>query len=103
MGLCRSRIGKTGAEEFLRSLDDLNVYRTDPVSYDDVFKLAERSGLTVYDGAYLMRALATIANPADVESHRTRRLHHGGVSAGKPTGPRIGSALSAFPQSAGTG
>ncbi len=53
MGLRRKRITKTDAEEFLDSLKALPIRLTDPVSYDDVFRLADRHGLTVYDAAYL--------------------------------------------------
>ena len=53
VGLRRGRISKTDAEGFLESLEDLNIHLTDPKSYDAVFKLAERSGLTVYDASYL--------------------------------------------------
>ena len=57
MGMRRGRIGEADAEEFLSSLADLNIRLSDPVSYDDVFKLAERHSLTVYDAAYLDLAL----------------------------------------------
>lgn len=57
MGMRRGRIGKADAEEFLSSLVDLNIRLSDPVSYDDVFKLAEHHSLTVYDAAYLDLAL----------------------------------------------
>jgi predicted nucleic acid-binding protein len=57
VGLRRGRISKTDAEEFLDSLADLNIRLTDPESYDAVFKLAERYGLTVYDAAYLDLAI----------------------------------------------
>ena len=53
MGLRRGRISKADADSFLDSLADLNIRLADPVSYDAVFKLAELSGLTVYDAAYL--------------------------------------------------
>jgi len=49
MGLRRGRISKADAVSFLASLADLNIHLTDPVSYDDVFNLAEVNGLTVYD------------------------------------------------------
>lgn len=57
MGLRRGRVSKTDASEFLASLEDLNIHLTGPVSYDDLFTLAERSGLTVYDAAYLDLAI----------------------------------------------
>ena len=51
MGPRRGRISKADAEGFLASWADLNIHLTDPVSYDAIFKLAELSGLTVYDAA----------------------------------------------------
>src|SRR5882724_11999363 len=53
MGMRRGRIVEADAQEFLSSLKDLSIRLTDPVSYDDVFQLAERHCLTVYDAAYL--------------------------------------------------
>jgi predicted nucleic acid-binding protein len=53
MGMRRGRIVEADAQEFLNSLKDLNIRLSDPVSCDDVFKLAERHNLTVYDAAYL--------------------------------------------------
>ena len=57
MGMRRKRITKTDAEEFFQSLPYLRIRLTDPVSYDVVFGLADRFGLTVYDAAYLDLAL----------------------------------------------
>ena len=57
MGVRRGRITQADAEEFLRSLADLNIRLADPVSYDDVFRLAQRNGLTAYDAAYLDLAI----------------------------------------------
>src|SRR5690242_15684484 len=57
MGVRRGRITSKTAQEFLQSLRDLRIRLTDPVSYDDVFDLAERHVLTVYDAAYLDLAL----------------------------------------------
>ena len=53
MGVRRSRISRTHAEDFLDTLKSLPIRLTDPLSYDDVFALADRHGLTVYDAAYL--------------------------------------------------
>ncbi len=57
IGLRRGRISKADAESFVDSLADLNIHLVDPVSYDAVFRLAELSGLTVYDAAYLDLAI----------------------------------------------
>ncbi len=47
------RITKAHAEDFLDSLKSLTIRLTDPLSYDGIFQLADRHGLTVYDAAYL--------------------------------------------------
>lgn len=57
MGFRRQRITRADAEEFLLSLNDLNIALKEPASYDDVFLLAENHGLTVYDAAYLSLAM----------------------------------------------
>jgi predicted nucleic acid-binding protein len=53
MGLRRKRITQADAVEFPESIRELPIRLADPVSYDGVFSLAERHGLTVYDAAYL--------------------------------------------------
>ncbi len=53
VGLRRKRISQVDALEFLDSIKELPIHLADPVSYDDVFGLADRHGLTVYDAAYL--------------------------------------------------
>ena len=53
MALRRGRISKTDAEQFLISLEELDVRLIEPPSYDAVFSLAVAHGLTVYDAAYL--------------------------------------------------
>ena len=53
MGIRRGRISKPDSEQFLVSLNELNVRLSEPASYDDVFSLAQTHGLTVYDAAYL--------------------------------------------------
>ena len=54
MGLRRKRITHPDAQEFFESLKGLPIRLADPVSYDVVFGLADRHGLTVYDAAYLL-------------------------------------------------
>jgi predicted nucleic acid-binding protein len=56
-GLRRKRITKPHAEAFLHSVSILPVRLVNPVSYDDVFDLAEQYGLTIYDASYLDLAL----------------------------------------------
>ncbi len=57
MGLRRGRITKGDADDFLASLENLDIRLTAPVSYESVFALAERTGLTVYDASYLDLAI----------------------------------------------
>lgn len=64
MGLRRNRITKVNAENFLRSLDGLEIRLADPVSYDAVFELAQLSRLTVYDAANLASLDGALRNAA---------------------------------------
>src|SRR5205823_500478 len=57
MGMRRGRISKPESEQFLLSLNELNVRLTEPTSYDELFSLAQEHGLTVYDAAYLELAI----------------------------------------------
>ncbi len=57
LGLRRGRIGREDARAYLDSLCKLDIHLTDPVSYDDVFHLADACALTFYDAAYLDLAL----------------------------------------------
>jgi predicted nucleic acid-binding protein len=57
MGVRRGRIPLSHAERFLALLSGLCVGLIDPHSYDAIFAVAERHGLTVYDAAYLDLAL----------------------------------------------
>ena len=53
----RKRITHADAQDFFESLKGLPIRLADPVSYDGVFSLADRHGLSVYDAAYLDLAL----------------------------------------------
>jgi predicted nucleic acid-binding protein len=53
IGVRRKRITSVDAPEFLESIKELPIRLADPVSYDGLFSLADRHGLTVYDAAYL--------------------------------------------------
>ncbi len=57
MGLRRKRITQADDLEFLESMKELPILLTEPVSYDRLFSLADRHGLTVYDAAYLDLAI----------------------------------------------
>jgi predicted nucleic acid-binding protein len=57
MGLRRNRITSVHAHDFLEVIESLPIRTSDPVSYDEVFYLADRLELTVYDAAYLDLAI----------------------------------------------
>lgn len=57
MGMRRKRITHADALEFLESIKALPIRLADPVSYDSLFSLADRHGLSVYDAAYLDLAI----------------------------------------------
>ena len=78
-GLRRGCIRKADAEEFLASVDDLNIHLADPVSYDAVFKLAETNGLTVYDAAYLDLAIREGARLASLDDALRKAAVKAGV------------------------
>jgi predicted nucleic acid-binding protein len=80
MGMKRGRITKTDAEAFLVSLQDLPIHLTDPLSYDHVFALAERHGLTVYDAAYLDIALREALPLASLDGDLIRAARQSGVA-----------------------
>jgi predicted nucleic acid-binding protein len=84
MGVRRGRITAKAAREFLQSLRDLRIRLTDPVPYDDVFDLAERNALTVYDAAYLDLALREGLPLASLDVALLRAAAASGVAAFKP-------------------
>jgi len=84
MGLRRGRIGKGDAAEFLSSLRDLNIHLTDPVSYEDVFKLGELYGLTFYDAAYLDLAIREGAPLASLDDALRKAAVKAGVVLFEP-------------------
>ena len=49
MGFRRKRITRAHAQDFLQAIKSLPIRLSDPVSYDGVFSLADRHGLTVYE------------------------------------------------------
>ena len=57
MGVRRRRISHAHAMNALGTVRQLPIHLTDPVSYDHIFTLAVRHGLTYYDAAYLDLAL----------------------------------------------
>lgn len=83
-GVRRKRITQTDADGFLESLCDLRVTLTDPTSYDDVFALASRCGLTVYDAAYLDLAMREDLPLASLDNELLRAAAQTGVAVFRP-------------------
>ncbi len=79
MGMRRGRIVESDAQGFLSSLKDLNIRLSDPVSYDDVYKLAERHSLTVYDAAYLDVAIREKSQLASLDAAMCKAAVKAGI------------------------
>jgi predicted nucleic acid-binding protein len=84
MGIRRGRITKPDGEQFLLSLNELNVRLTEPESYDDVFSLAQQHGLTVYDAAYLDLAIQERLPLASLDRQLVRAAQAVGVELFHP-------------------
>ena len=80
----RGRITQIDAEDFLRSLAELNITLSDPVSYDHVFSLASRYKLTVYDAAYLDLAMKDALPICSLDKELVRAAEQAGLSLFKP-------------------
>jgi predicted nucleic acid-binding protein len=84
MGVHRGRLSRPDAESFLSSLPILRIHLTDPISYDDVFKLADATGLTVYDAAYLDLVMRESAQLATLDDALRKAALSAGVSLFDP-------------------
>src|SRR2546422_4589265 len=84
VGFRRGRISKPDAEQFLASLNELNVRLSEPSSYDGVFGLADQHGLTVYDAAYLDLAVHEGVPLASLDGHLIRAAQKIGVPLFQP-------------------
>jgi predicted nucleic acid-binding protein len=84
MGIRRGRIGKAHAEDFFASLRALPIQFTEPASYDDVFRLADRHSLTVYDAAYLDVALREKLPLATLDGALIRAAQTMGIGVFQP-------------------
>ena len=84
MGIRRKRITRDDALEFLESLKGLPIRLADPVSYDGVFNLADRHGLTVYDAAYLDLAIREGLPLASLDNALCKAALNSGVSLFQP-------------------
>jgi len=79
MGMRCGRIVEADVQEFLISLKDLNIRLSDPVSYDDVFRLAEYHSLTVYDAAYLDVAIRERSQLASLDAAMCKAAVKAGI------------------------
>ena len=84
MGLRRKRITHADAQDFFESINGLPVRLADPVSYDGVFSLADRHGLTVFDAAYLDLALREGLPLASLDRALCRAAGNSGVALFQP-------------------
>jgi len=84
MGLRRKRLTHAHAMEFLESLKGLPIRLADPVSYDGVFSLADRHGLTVYDAAHLDLAIRAGLPLASLDSALCKAAVNSGVALFQP-------------------
>lgn len=84
MGIRRGRISKPDSEQFLVSLNELNVRLSEPASYDNVFSLAQEHGLTVYDAAYLDLAIQERLPLASLDRQLVRAAEAVGVKLFHP-------------------
>jgi predicted nucleic acid-binding protein len=83
-GIRRGRISKPDSEQFLVSLNELNVRLSEPASYDAVFSLAQEHGLTVYDAAYLGLAIQERVPLASLDGQLVRAAQKVGVPLFQP-------------------
>jgi predicted nucleic acid-binding protein len=84
MGIRRGRITKPDSQQFLVSLNELNVRLSEPASYDDVFSLAQEHGLTVYDAAYLNIAIQEHLPLASLDRRLIRAAEMAGIELYQP-------------------
>jgi predicted nucleic acid-binding protein len=84
MGMRRKRITQAHALEFLVSITQLPIRLTDPGSYDELFDLAERHNLTVYDAAYLDLALREDRPLASLDNALCKAAVNSGVNLFQP-------------------
>jgi predicted nucleic acid-binding protein len=84
MGLRRGRLAKPDGEAFLQSLNELNISLSEPISFDSIFALAEKYGLTFYDAAYLNAALSERLPLASQDKQLLRAAAAAGVRLFEP-------------------
>jgi predicted nucleic acid-binding protein len=84
IGVRRRRITQGQAADFLRTLARLPIRLTDPASYDDVFALAERHNLSMYDASYLDLAVREHMVLATLDSQLVRSALAEGIGLFQP-------------------
>ena len=65
-------------------MNELNVRLSEPTAYDEVFSLAQRHGLTVYDAAYLNVAIREQLPMATLDHQLVRAARKAGVVLFQP-------------------
>jgi predicted nucleic acid-binding protein len=84
IGLRRKRITHADALSFLVSIEGLPINLIDPSSYDGIFSLAQRLGLTVYDASYLDLAIREELPLASLDSALCKAAISSGVTLFEP-------------------
>jgi len=84
MGVRRKRVTRVAALEFLKSISALPIRLADPLSYETVFTLADRHGLTVYDAAYLELAIREDLPLASLDNALCEAARSSGVALFHP-------------------
>jgi predicted nucleic acid-binding protein len=65
-------------------MNELNVQLSEPPSYDQIFELANRHGLTVYDAAYLDLAMRESLPLASLDRQLIEAARKAGVPIYQP-------------------
>ena len=84
LGVRRGRVTRTDARVFLESLHELRIRLADPVSYDRIYDVADRHGLTIYDGACLELAAREGLPLATLDKALIRAAAESGVAIFQP-------------------
>ena len=80
VGMRRKRITRDAAGKAFHTVKSFNIRLLDPLSYEDVFALAEKHELTFYDAAYLDLAIRQKLPLASLD----KKLRHAASIAGVP-------------------
>jgi predicted nucleic acid-binding protein len=83
-GVRRKRVTQADADVFVQSLADLRITLIEPVSYDEIFALAGRHKLTVYDAAYLDLAVRRQLSIASLDAELIRAAAQLNITVFRP-------------------